>query len=630
MRFVKTGFRLPLFLFVLCLLPVVLAGCVRSFKLPGNAPVTVDISGVVLSSEGTPVPEAQVEINQRTTTTGQDGTFALAGVLVPDGRAWYKVSAANYGTRTGSVLAARGTPVKVDVTLPRTLLVGTGTVTGTLNFTAQPYVDQRCHLYNDIWPFTHHPMHSVADVDLTPTEVIVDVIGAPTETLAEILARDTGAASYRLSNLIHRIILGVPYGMDAEAFSDSVRLHPEVVEAYVNSIVVTSSIPPATYAAPPNDECYYAQHHLPQIQAPWAWTVTTGSRGVVVGVLDSGVYTGHPDLRDHLIPGWNFVEDNDRMMDLTGHGTHVAGLIGAVGSNGMGVTGVAQQVSILPIRVFRLLSATVEQIVAGILYAADQGVDVLNASYNSPIDTPLIREAFEYALSRGVIVVASVGNAGPYPDTVMWPAKYEGIIGVGALGSGRTVIGDYSARGEGVDLVAPGEEVWSLSTDDGYVTGTGTSMAAPVVSGVIALMLANGIAHAQVEEILYRTAVRVGDPESIPDDRATYGWGIVNAYAAVLGLDPADTLLFVVNGQGDIVGTVTSPDNRRRFTVTDLPQGDDLSLIGWIDVNYNGLVDLGDYFGSRPFSLDEGGGVSVELLLDVYDLEEPLVYDLRV
>lgn len=151
-----------------------------------------------------------------------------------------------------------------------------------------------------------------------------------------------------------------------------------------------------------------------------------------------------------------------------------------------------------------------------------------------------------------------------------------------------------------------------------------------MVSGVIALMLANGIPKDQelIEEILYRTAVRVGDPENNPEDRATYGWGIVNAYAAVLGLDPVDTVIFAVNRLGEVVGTVTSPDTSRRFSMTNLPEGEDLSLIGWIDVNENGMIDIGDYYGVTPFSIDEGDSVSVELLLDVYDQEQPLTYDL--
>src|SRR5690606_8354025 len=109
------------------------------------------------------------------------------------------------------------------------------------------------------------------------------------------------------------------------------------------------------------------------------------------------------------------------------------------------------------IRAFYLISTTAERITAGVIYAADQGVDILNASYSSTIDDPNIRAAFGYALNKGVIVVAAVGNAGPYPNSVMYPALYDGIIGVGGLQNWHDSgdppdnwvrIGEYSSRGE--------------------------------------------------------------------------------------------------------------------------------------------------------------------------------------
>lgn len=629
MQSLRIGLRLAFLAVAICLIPVILAGCVGSFTLPGPRPTTIDISGVVFSSDGSPLSGAQIEINQRTTTTGPDGTYALAGVNVPDGRAWYTVSASDHVARSGSVPVAKGTQLQLDFTLHRPSQIGNGTVTGTMNFVAQPFNGQQsCQVdYSTAWETHNRWMSLFSDIDLTPTEVIVDIIGTPSEELAERLAHETGASSYRVSDLIDRIMLGIPAGVDTDTFIDIVRSQPEVTDAHPNSVIVNTSVPPATYAMPPNDECYYAQFHLPQIQAPWAWTVTTGSRSVVVAVVDTGVIPDHPDLIDNLIPGWDFVDNDDTLYDEVGHGTHVAGILGAVSNNGRFVTGVAHEVSIMPIRSFYLISTTLERLVAGVRYAGDQGVDILNASFGSTLDLPLLREAFEYVQSTGAIVVAAVGNSGPGPDTVMQPATWDGIIGVGALSLHRTEIGDFSARGEGVDIVAPGEEILSLNATGSLVPATGTSMATPMVSGVIALMLANGIPKDQVEEILYRTAVRIGDPENNPEDRHTYGWGILNAYAAVLGLDPVDTVIFVVNHRGEVVSSVTSPDTSRRFTVTDVPEGEDLTLVGWIDVNENGLIDIGDYFGTIPFSVEEDGTVSVELLLDVYDQEQPLMYD---
>lgn len=537
----------------LFLIATTVAGCIRSFTLPSGPRATLEVSGIVTSSDGLPIAGATVEVNQRSTVTGPDGTFVLRDVLVPDGRAWYKVTAPQYASRTGSIAATRSAQVRLDVALTAAHTAGSGTVAGRVNFAAPP----------------------------------MDLISCPAWP------------------------------------GDGI---------YIELPAIPPSLPPASHFPPPNDECYPAQYHLTQIQAQWAWTQTMGSPSIVVAVMSSGVMPDHPDLQANLVPGWNTYHGNDDTTDIIGFGTMAAGLIGAVGNNGIGVIGIAPNVRIMPIRAANLISGTQESVANGIRYAVDHGADIIQTGFASWEDDPDIRDAVTYAQENGVIVVAAAGNLGYYDDSVQYPARYDGVIAVGATDPNmdRTAISDFSGRGEGMNLVAPGTDLWSTSISDRVPYGmiNGTEGAAAIVSGVVALMLSNGIHPSEVEEILYRTAVRIGDPESNLDDLHTYGYGLVNAYAAVLGLDPADTVLFVVNATDEIVGGITSPDQARQFTVTDVPESDGLTLVGWIDVNHNGYIDMGDYYGLQPISLEDSAEITVELLLDVYNQEQPIVYDL--
>ena len=316
--------------------------------------------------------------------------------------------------------------------------------------------------------------------------------------------------------------------------------------------------------ATPNDPEFSTQFHLTQIRAPQAWDVTTGSSSTVVGILDTGIELTHPDLAANIwrnpgetagdnidndsngfvddVTGYDFVsvsaasvapgEDpappDNNPTDVAGHGTHVAGIVGAVGNNATNVTGVAWNVKLMPLRAgykasggsFFLLSDAA----AAIRYAADKGAHVLNMSFGGG-HSQILADALRYAADRNVVLVASAGNAGI--TISQHPASADRVLSVTAWDSGR--MANFSSYGAWVDVTAPGASV--LSTMIGGTTGYmgGTSMASPVVAGVAALVRASHptwTAQQIAEKITSTTAESGSTP-------LKYFAGLVDAAAAV-------------------------------------------------------------------------------------------------
>ncbi len=224
------------------------------------------------------------------------------------------------------------------------------------------------------------------------------------------------------------------------------------------------------------------------ISAPEAWNISTGSSEVIVAVIDSGVDYNHEDLADNCISGYDFVNNDDDPMDDNGHGTHCAGTISAVTNNSIGIAGVSWNSKILPVKVFDATgqSNTVLEIL-GILYAKEQGADIISCSWGSYIYSEALKETIE---STPALFVCAAGNEGYNSDEIpFYPAGYNiaHIISVGA--SDRydmlTWFSNYGLTS--VDLLAPGEDIYSTLPGT-YGSMDGTSMAAPFVAGTAALI----------------------------------------------------------------------------------------------------------------------------------------------
>ena len=314
----------------------------------------------------------------------------------------------------------------------------------------------------------------------------------------------------------------------------------------------------------PNDPNYAEQWNLSVLNMSQAWAIEQGKPQVTVAVVDSGIASRHPEFRSQLwenvneIPrngidddgngyiddtnGWDFsdaptlpgsgdwtVGDNDPE-DETGHGTHVSGIIAAKANNGLGIAGIAPNCRLMPLRAgFKYGGGTYLQnddLAAAIVYAADNGAQVINMSWGDTVRAFIIEDAIEYAHHRGCVLVGAAGNSAAVGS--YYPAALESVISVAGLGQEKQLY-DSSNFGATIDIAAPGEEILSTALNGEYQKRDGTSMAAAHVSGVAALVLsANPHAtHIEIQEKLTTPAKPLFVTELV-------GAGALDAYAALV------------------------------------------------------------------------------------------------
>jgi subtilisin family serine protease len=283
---------------------------------------------------------------------------------------------------------------------------------------------------------------------------------------------------------------------------------------------------------------------LAAYSVPAQWTTTRGA-GIRVAVLDTGIEADHPDLADAIDDCRDFSASRLGSRDRQGHGTHVAGTI-AARANGTGVIGVAPECRLL---VGKVLgddgSGTSESVAAGIDWAVAQRADILSLSLGSPTPSEAIRAAIERAVAAGRFVICAAGNEGR-DDAINYPARWPTTISVGAVDrDGR--VARFSSRGAELDICAPGQDVLSTFLGSGYARLSGTSMATPFVTGVVALALAKHRAVHSDSPIrntddlrahLQRSATDAGPAGRDP----AYGFGLINPAALLADIQPGRPL----------------------------------------------------------------------------------------
>ena len=283
-----------------------------------------------------------------------------------------------------------------------------------------------------------------------------------------------------------------------------------------------------------NDPLLAQQWGIFAIGADRVWNTTTG-QGVIVAVVDSGSGP-HPDLAENLLPGRSFfgaVESQDGAdIDVSGHGSHVAGIIASVANNGIGGSGVAPNAKILPIKVLdQAGQGDARDVAAGVRYAADNGAKVINLSLGGATESSSLTQAITYANDKGALVVAAAGNGGA-ADKPKWPASLDLTLAVTAVDQANNAT-SFDQRGDYIDIAAPGFSVVSTAKGD-YASLSGTSMAAGFVAGAAALLFAAEprVTNTQVRDILLRTATDIGEPGR----DLTFGVGLINMVAALAEL----------------------------------------------------------------------------------------------
>ncbi len=286
-----------------------------------------------------------------------------------------------------------------------------------------------------------------------------------------------------------------------------------------------------------NDPYFPVQYGITQTGTVKGWAFTVGDPELIIAVLDTGVDLDHPDLAGQLTKGYDFVNDDDDPDDDEGHGTHVAGIIGARTNNGLGMSGMVWWCKLMPLKVLdRFGAGTHMNVALAVVHAADSGARVINLSLASMADSNVLSEAIDYAYdSAGAVLVAGTGNSGGGVD---FPARHPKVLAVGATDDkdeycdqSKWGPGLASNHGKEVDVAAPGNEILSTYPDDAYAYLSGTSMSTAFVAGLAALLFSGNpeLTNIEVMDALRTTAL---DLLEEGHDEFT-GFGRIETYGAL-------------------------------------------------------------------------------------------------
>jgi subtilisin family serine protease len=240
------------------------------------------------------------------------------------------------------------------------------------------------------------------------------------------------------------------------------------------------------YGLSPDDPEFYGWE-IQKFNIPQQWNLSKGEN-IKIAVIDTGCDLDHPDLKDNLLDGKNFVNPRSAPIDGAGHGTHVTGTIAAV-DNGKGMVGVAPRSKIIPIKALDDKgNGNISNIVDAIKWAADQQADFISMSLGSSSGSSVLEEAIKYAHNKGTIIFCAAGNSGPNTE-IMYPARYKETISIAAIDENLSRT-SFSCSGDSLDFLAPGDKILSTVPDNSYAIMSGTSMSTPFAVGCAALYLA--------------------------------------------------------------------------------------------------------------------------------------------
>ena len=437
------------------------------------------------------------------------------------------------------------------------------------------------------------PAFAAPAEDFAKGRIIVEPrAGLTVEEFAKILKSHGGGKARKLGQSnIH--IIDLPNGSE-KAVANKLKNNPHFKFAEVDQRVAVTAVL--------NDPNVGSQWHHNKMGNPSAWDNAQGS-GITVAILDTGVDGAHPDLAARMVAGWDIYTNSADTADLCGHGTAVAGSAAAAGNNAVGVSGVAGQATIMPVRVAYkdatngLCYAYQSTIASGITWAADRGAKVVNVSFANTSNSAAAQSAGNYLKGKGGLLFTAANNNNRDEGF----AASTALIAVSSTDSADNK-SSFSSFGSFVSLSAPGTSIYTTSRGGAYGAWSGTSFAAPVAAGVAALVMSANpsLTAEQVQNILFSTAVDLG----AAGRDIYFGHGRVNAAAAVAAakaMPAADTTAPTVSIAAPLGSSTVSG-----LVAVNVNAADNVG-VARVDLKVNGTVVATDNAGPFGFSWDSNG-----------------------
>jgi minor extracellular protease Epr len=340
------------------------------------------------------------------------------------------------------------------------------------------------------------------------------------ENINQNIIKQHGITNYTQYNIINSISADIP-----ESVSEKLKKNPKIKYVEEDAQIRIAGKPTQPQPPQPPQQITWG---IARVKAPETWNNSTG-KNVKIAVLDTGISNNHPDLT--VSGGINLVgkSKNNKWNDDNGHGTHVAGII-AARNNSIGVIGVAPDAQLYAIKVLDAYgSGYISDIIEGIDWAVQNNMDIISMSLGTSSYSQALNDTTANAYKAGILLVAAAGNNGDgnlFTDDVLYPAKFDSVIAVSAVDY-NNIAPVWSADGAKIELAAPGVDIYSTWLNGGYANESGTSMAAPFVSGTAALIKSKNLSVApqEIRNTLDYNVIDLGD---IGRDK-TYGFGLVQA-----------------------------------------------------------------------------------------------------
>ncbi len=340
------------------------------------------------------------------------------------------------------------------------------------------------------------------------------------ENIDQNIIKEHGIANYTQYKIINAISADIP-----DSVSEKLKKNPKIKYVEEDAQVQIVGKPSQSQPPQPPQQITWG---VARVKAPETWNNSTG-KNVKIAVLDTGISSNHPDLT--VSGGINLVgtSKNNKWSDDNGHGTHVAGII-AARNNTIGVVGVAPDAQLYAVKVLDAYgNGYISDVIEGIDWAVQNNMNVVSMSLGTTAYSQALNDTTANAYKAGILLVAAAGNNGDgnlSTDDVLYPAKFDSVIAVSAVDY-NNIAPVWSADGAEVELAAPGVDIYSTWINGGYANASGTSMAAPFVSGVAALVKSKNLSMTPLEirEALTYNAVDLGNADR---DRI-YGFGLVQA-----------------------------------------------------------------------------------------------------